>query len=105
MGFWLLRAWSNGTVEARWIGTATDSRVDIGESALATCVTDVGMPTVCKGPWVVIADPAEGYAFRSDLNVDEVVDGADLGQLLADWGNAPRQDIPPSDCPLNLINP
>jgi hypothetical protein len=32
-------------------------------------------------------------------------DGADLSQLLADFGDAPRQDIPPSDCPLNLINP
>jgi hypothetical protein len=42
---------------------------------------------------------------RSDINFDEKVDGADLGQLLADWGDAPRQNIPPSDCPLALINP
>jgi len=35
----------------------------------------------------------------------QVVDGADLATMLADWGDAPRYDIPPSDCPLNLINP
>jgi hypothetical protein len=54
---------------------------------------------------VVISDPAQGYTYRSDINFDAKVDGADLGQLLADWGDAPRQDIPPSDCPLALINP
>jgi F-type H+-transporting ATPase subunit a len=41
----------------------------------------------------------------SDINFDAKVDGADLGQLLADWGDAPRKDVPPSDCPLALINP
>jgi hypothetical protein len=28
-----------------------------------------------------------------------------LATMLADWGDAPRYDIPPLDCPLNLINP
>jgi hypothetical protein len=57
------------------------------------------------GTWITISDPAQGYTYRSDINFDERVDGADLAQLLADFGDAPRQDIPPSDCPLNLINP
>jgi hypothetical protein len=60
---------------------------------------------VCVGPWIVVSDPAQGLTYRSDINFDAKVDGADLGQLLADWGEAPRQDIPPSECPLNLVNP
>lgn len=59
----------------------------------------------CKSGWIVVNDPAEGYAAASDLNFDQQVDGADLGQLLASWGDAPRHTIAPSECPLNLINP
>ena len=36
---------------------------------------------------------------------DELVDGADLASVLSNWGDAPRVPFPPSDCPLNLINP
>ena len=62
--------------------------------------------SACSGTqWVVVSNPAQGLTYRSDINFDEKVDGADLGQLLADWGDAPWQDIPPSDCPLALINP
>jgi hypothetical protein len=89
----LFRAWSDGTVEAKTIRPQ-----------------DPQSPNTCDfswGPcgWRVFSSPAQGLTYRSDINFDEKVDGADLGQLLADWGNAPRQDIPPSDCPLALINP
>jgi hypothetical protein len=97
--FWVVRAWSDGKVEARYINVGSPSN----PSPLATCGFSQDSP--CIGPWVVINDPAQGLTYRSDINFDEKVDGADLGQLLADWGNAPRQDIPPSDCPLALINP
>jgi hypothetical protein len=53
----------------------------------------------------VISDPNSGYNAAADINFDSKVDGADLSQVLNDWGNAPRQDIPPSTCPLNLIHP
>ena len=88
----VVRAWSNGRLEAM-------SGNLYGASG-AACQWD---STTC-GSWVVISDPAQGLTYRSDINFDEKVDGADLGTLLADWGNAPRQDIPPSDCPLGLIN-
>ena len=90
----LFRAWSDGKVEAtkgyiyngygicQWSGQACDGQ-----------------------QWVVVSNPAQGYTYRSDINFDSKVDGADLSQVLNDWGNAPRQDIPPSTCPLNLINP
>ena len=92
--FWLVRAWSDARIEARVVNAT---------GPLSDCNPNSG--PVCVGPWIVIADPAQGLTYRSDINFDEKVDGADLGQLLADWGNAPRQDIPPSDCPLALINP
>jgi hypothetical protein len=85
----IARAWSDGKVEMK--------KVCSGNSC-ADQITDLA-------GWYVVSDPAQGLTYRSDINFDEQVDGADLGQLLADWGNAPRQDIPPSDCPLALINP
>ena len=84
----LWRAWSDGKVEMK-----------VGY------LQDICTPAGCISPWIVYSNPAQGLTYRSDLNFDEKVDGADLGQLLADWGDAPRQDIPPSDCPLALINP
>ena len=62
-----------------------------------------GLP--CIGPWILINDPAQGLAAASDSNFDSKVDGADLAMLLGNWGDAPRDQIPHSDCPLNLINP
>jgi hypothetical protein len=59
----------------------------------------------CTSPWFVINNPSQGLTFDADLNFDEAVDGADLGMLLAKWGPAPRNPVPPSDCPLALINP
>jgi hypothetical protein len=89
------RAWNTGRVEA----TSGNFYQPLGPG---TCYS-AWNSTTCG--WIVISDPAQGLTYRSDINFDEKVDGADLGQLLADWGNAPRQDIPPSDCPLALINP
>jgi hypothetical protein len=93
----LFRAWSDGTVEARRGYVACTSNGPVWWPS--------GGPSTTCGDWVVVSDPAQGLTYRSDINFDEKVDGADLGQLLADWGDAPRQDIPPSDCPLVLINP
>ncbi len=97
----LFRAWSNGRVEAKKGGYACESGVARWQPAPAP----YGYGPDCGDVWVVVNDPAQGLTYRSDLNFDEKVDGADLGQLLADWGDAPRQGIPPSDCPLALINP
>lgn len=91
----LYRAWSDGRIEMRRV------RARVTGVDAAWCD---GAPT-CSSPWFAVSDPAQGLTYRSDINFDEQVDGADLGQLLADWGDAPRQDIPPSDCPLSHINP
>jgi len=91
----LYRAWSDGRIEMR--------RVRARMNGVDSNWCDGTL--TCSSPWFVISDPAQGVTYRSDINFDAKVDGADLGQLLADWGDAPRRDIPPSDCPLALINP
>ena len=94
--FWLVRAWSDARIEARL--------VNVTGSNLSDC-SPTTTPNPCASPWMVVSDPKSGYNTASDINFDSKVDGADLGTLLADWGDAPRHDIPPSACPLNLINP
>jgi hypothetical protein len=66
-------------------------------------VTSNGCSTAAG--WTTVSDPNFGYNASADINFDSKVDGSDLAQVLAMWGNAPRQDLPPSTCPLNLINP
>ncbi|MEN9641781.1 MAG: hypothetical protein RIR77_970 [Planctomycetota bacterium] len=91
----LVRAWSDGKVEMRRVNGQAGSNTFCSPTATLPCV----------GEWLVISDPNSGYNASADINFDSKVDGADLGQVLAMWGDAPRQDIPPSTCPLNLINP
>ena len=83
----VFRAWSDGTLEAMRVNAGTGS---------------CGTITACGG-WFVISSPNEGFSAAADINFDERVDAADLGQLIAAWGDAPRNDYPPSDCPLGLI--
>ena len=85
------RAWSDGTVEVK---RAAVSTTGVG------CTTGLG----CITPWFVISSPTEGLNAAADINFDEVVNGADLASLLAKWGDAPRNPMPPSDCPLGLLN-
>jgi hypothetical protein len=92
----MFRAWSDGRIEYKPYAQRE-------AFSAQSCELYLGNPPGCG--WLVFSDPAQGLTYRSDINFDAQVDGADLGQLLADWGNAPRQDIPPSDCPLNLVNP
>jgi hypothetical protein len=86
---YLFRAWSSGLLEGRQVHT----------NGWYSCGDD----NPCVGPWIVISSPNEGLNAAADINFDSRVDAADLGQLLAAWGDAPRNDSPPSDCPLGLI--
>ena len=83
----VFRAWSDGTLEAMRANAGTGS---------------CGTITACGG-WFVISSPNEGLNAAADIDFDARVDGADLAQVLAAWGDAPRNDYPPSDCPLSLI--
>jgi hypothetical protein len=88
----LFRAWSDGVVEARVIE----------HSPGGACEDD--FIAQCPG-WRTVSSPVDGYRAAADINADEMVDGADLAMMLGSWGDAPRVPFPPSDCPLNLINP
>ena len=88
----LWRAWSDGTVELRYLKYRFYNGV---------CH---GIEEDCPG-WSVVSSPTAGFKAAADINADELVDGADLASVLGNWGDAPRVPFPPSDCPLNLINP
>ena len=90
LGHYVYRAWSDGTLERRYLGNSSDSVCGV---TTATCITN----------WEVVSSPTEGLNAAADINFDEIVDGADMGLLLGNWGKAPRSSIPASDCPLGLI--
>ena len=85
------RSWSDGTVEMM--------RVSLPVSSPCANLS------VCATPWIVISSPTAGFKAAADINADEKIDGVDLASILGNWGDAPRVPFPPSDCPLNLINP
>jgi hypothetical protein len=91
----LLRAWSNGLVEYRTF--------DVRQYGGSNYNCQDTLQWVCE--WKVLFSPNDGLAAFADLNADAKVDAQDLAQVLSRWGDAPRNDIPPSDCPLNLVNP
>ena len=93
-----MRGWSDGTLEAKF------TSVDLNSANSSNCegVHDWSSCLNTRG-WVVISSPTEGLNAAADINFDEVVDGADMGLLLGNWGKAPRSPIPASDCPLGLM--
>ena len=94
----IFRAWSDGKVEAKVGHCSTYGECSAGNNPF----WNTGM--YCNA-WVIVNSPTQGLAAASDSNFDAQVDGADLALLLGNWGDAPRDQIPHSDCPLNLINP
>ena len=93
----LFRAWSDGTVEGKTLRYDTESAANNcwGITEGSNCLNTQG--------WFVISSPTEGLNAAADINFDEIVDGADMGLLLGNWGKAPRSPIPASDCPLGLM--
>ena len=89
----MYRAWSDGTVEMKRVRWYPNDNLVCGSVA------------PCSSPWMVVSSPSAGFKSAADINADELVDGADLASVLGNWGDAPRVPFPPSDCPLNLINP
>ena len=89
---YIWRAWSDGTVEMKQVGYQDYNGV---------CHE---LSSDCPG-WKVTSSPSQGFKAAADINADELVNGADLASILGNWGDAPRVPFPPSDCPLNLINP
>ena len=93
--FFVARAWSDGRIEVKRVSQPT------WDGGGGNCY----IPSDPCDDWIVVSDPQQGYAAFADVNADELVDGADLSAVLGQWGPAPRGQLPPSECPLNLINP
>ena len=92
----LLRAWSDGTIECKYVAfDVSNSGGNCDGVYESECTNTQG--------WIVISSPTEGLNAAADINFDEIVDGADMGLLLGNWGKAPRSPIPASDCPLGLM--
>ncbi|MDZ4831764.1 MAG: hypothetical protein SGJ09_16405 [Phycisphaerae bacterium] len=88
----LFRGWSDGTIEVKrfyWSAMYNGS----------------SWPMVYSGAteWAPIPGTQFGMACAPDVNHDSVVDGADLATLLAAWGPATCEPVPPIPCPLNQI--
>ena len=99
----IYRAWSDGRFEMR---TAVRTLIATTYTCnpMAPDLRCADAP-VCLSPWITLSSPTEGFKAAADLNADELVDAVDLASILSNWGDAPRVPFPPSDCPLNLINP
>ena len=98
--------WGSGLPTQDWTVVArawTNGRVEIKRTRFV--YNSCSVAPQCEEPWVVVSNPSQGLTFDADLNFDQAVDGVDLGMLLGKWGPAPRNPVPPSDCPLALINP
>jgi hypothetical protein len=91
----MFRAWSDGVVEGKifFVSGGGTGNPPCGPYSPSDC------------GWRALSSPQDGLAAFSDLNADQKVDAVDLAEVLSRWGDAPRNDIPPSDCPLNLVNP
>ena len=73
----LFRLWSDGRIEYRHVGFGA-----------GTCCDECGLSISCTSNWIEIPPPpsGNGFACRTDLDGNRVVDGADLGLILANWG-------------------
>ena len=98
----IYRAWSDGTLESR---VRVLHLPEVGQCEQNPNTAMWFDPPYCGGGWRVISSPTDGFRAAADINADEKIDGVDLASILGNWGDAPRVPFPPSDCPLNLINP
>ncbi len=79
------RLWSDGRLERRYLGYPTSGR---------ECTLNV----ISSCDWVEITPPpgGDGFACRTDINGDRTVNAADLGLLIAQWGESVSCDPQPT---------
>ena len=78
-GFEYHRLWSDGRQEVRWVSRTFYQNGCTFEPVLSGCPSQ---------NWVEVPPPpsGNGFACRTDLDGNRIVDGADLGMVLANWG-------------------
>ena len=99
-----VRLWSDGRAEIRrvvwdnanlWVPNHWECREEL-EFA----------PQIRSSQWFEIPNSSAAQACAPDVNGDRVVNGADLGAVLASWGPTPEcTSFPNIPCPLTLSNP
>ena len=72
------RLWSDGRLEVRWSGAHGACEGDYVSTSLGCGTSD----------WIEVPPPpgGNGFACRTDINGDRLVDGADLTFVLNAWG-------------------
>jgi hypothetical protein len=75
------RLWSDGRLEARSVFPEMAY-----ENPSSSCSLLQGFG--CSSPWIEVPPPpgGNGYACRADIDGNRTVDGADLSEILANWG-------------------
>jgi hypothetical protein len=88
------RLWSDGRLEARRMFWGTGC----GDLPVNYCD---------GGNWREVPPPAggDGFACRTDINGDRVIDGVDLAEILAAWGNQGGCEPEPTYPCFNLTTP
>ena len=73
------RMWSDGRIEMRWVGLEVVEYSNCG---------NIRRPCATSYDWIEVPPPpgGNGFACRSDINGDRLVDGADLAFVLNSWG-------------------
>jgi hypothetical protein len=67
----------------------SDGRMEIRNFVLSFAPNDYCNPFFyCTSEWIEVPPPpsGNGFACRADLDGNRVIDGADLGMVLANWG-------------------
>jgi hypothetical protein len=80
------RLWSDGRMEIRSVSW----RIDAVGGACGYFASPLGAKCYDSG-WIEVSPPpgGNGFACRADLDGNRTVDGADLGMILANWGQQP----------------
>ena len=92
------RLWSNGQIDVRlvvWNSTASAGPCESGLIDSASVCDQTG--NLDTG-WLTLPEPpgGDGFACRGDINGDRSVNAADLGLLIAQWGDGVSCDPQPT---------
>ncbi|MDB4633063.1 hypothetical protein OAG01_01330 [bacterium] len=93
------RLWSDGRIEVRKIRFDDTASVTLCGSGLVESfnISSCGSGFVDTG-WLELPPPpgGDGFACRTDINGDRTVNAADLGLLIAQWGEGVSCDPQPT---------
>ena len=93
------RLWSDGRIEVRKIRFRSTASITLCGSGLveSDSINSCGSGFLDTG-WIELPPPpgGDGFACRTDINGDRTVNAADLGLLIAQWGEGVSCDPQPT---------